>query len=111
MAWNHDRDPVCTVGMADGALAGFRSNAVREFFIRTGRAIGNLQQFIPDANLKRRTRIYQRQRKLPQLARKVGIEFLSELSEVFVVARNDGARKDFLERLELRLESRPVGEF
>src|SRR4029079_15828566 len=63
MGRNDDRDAICSVGMPDGALSGRRPDAPRECFIRTGLAIRNAEQFIPDTHLKGRSRKNQGNRK------------------------------------------------
>src|SRR5262249_33210220 len=57
MARDEDRDSIRPVCMTDSALCRRRADALRQFLVGTGLAIGNAEQFVPDAHLKGRTGI------------------------------------------------------
>src|SRR5438094_825087 len=60
VTWDDDGDPILAVRVADRPLRAGRGNLPRQVFVGSSLAIRYTQQLVPDALLKRRTRINQR---------------------------------------------------
>src|SRR5437867_7325422 len=73
-------------------------------------AVGYAKQFIPHTLLKRCARINQRNRELLEIAGEIFLKLFPELIQVRVLAGDDRAREDFLQRAELRFQHSPVGK-
>src|SRR5262245_3369266 len=111
MTGNQDRDSVCSVRMPDGALPGGRTNAPRQLFVRTRLSIRYTEEFVPHPQLKRRPWINERNRKLPQLAGEIPVEFLPQFRQVLIFTGHNRTRKELLQCRELRLQHAAVCKF
>src|SRR5262245_35147824 len=111
VARNHDGDAIEAVGAADGALSAGRADASGHVFVGAGVAIGNVAQLIPDAAFKWTTRIDQWHREPFERAGEIGREFVVQTPQMTILTGYQCTAEALAERLELRWEHAPLGEF
>lgn len=111
MAGNNNGDTVQPIRVADCPVGLWRSNATRKVFIRDCLAVWNAEQLLPDILLKRCSGKGQVNFKPFEVALEVRLQFLSELLDVLIFARHNGAIEKPSQFGELSVKHSPIGKF